>query len=269
MSDLQVRTAVRSRLRYDHAGFEPGLFQSTTPSTQCQKRYAKGGICGKVLDAAGKHAVHCNVGGGVEESHDEIVTWLAGKLTWWTGRKCLTEQFVPAWDEWVPVKDEAGTVLTGPEGRPQMRLERARLDVQFFDVKGKLTFVDVHVVSAQSVNPERVRAFAAKPGSAAEAGERDKRRRYKPEHNPRAALVPFVVEALGRPGPQAMQLLRAMAPHDPTVRGLELTRAWAELSTLIQVRRANLLLASEYTHDVAVQPRGGGVQPRGGEATVG
>ena len=85
----------------------------------------------------------------------------------------------------------------------------------------------------------------------------------------RAALVPFVVEALGRPGPQAMQLLRAMAPQDPTVRGLELTRAWAELSTLIQVRRANLLLASEYTHDVAVQPRGGGVQPRGGEATAG
>ena len=115
----------------------------------------------------------------------------------------------------------------------------------------------MHVVSAQSVNPERVRAFAAKPGSAAEAGERDKRRRYKPEHNPRAALVPFVVEALGRPGPQAMQLLRAMAPQDPTVRGLELTRAWAELSTLIQVRRANLLLASEYTHDVAVRPRGG------------
>ena len=115
----------------------------------------------------------------------------------------------------------------------------------------------VHVVPAQSVNPERVRAFAAKPGSAAEAGERDKRRRYKPERNPRAALVPFVVEALGRPGPQAMQLLRAMAPQDPTVRGLELTCAWAELSTLIQVRRANLLLASEYTHDVAVQPRGG------------
>ena len=50
---------------------------------------------------------------------------------------------------------------------------------------------------------------------------------------------------------------------------LELTRAWAELSTLIQVRRANLLLASEYTHDVAVQPRGGGVQPRGGAATAG
>ena len=194
------------------------------------------------------------MGGGVEESHDEIVKWLAGKLEQWTGRKPLTEQFVPEWDEWVPVKDDAGTVVIGPDGRPAMRLERARLDVRFFDVKGKLTFADVHIVSAQSVNPERIRAFAAKPGTAAEAGERDKRRRYKPERNPRAALVPFVIEALGRAGPQAMQLLRAMAPQDPTVRGLELTRAWAELSTLIQVRRANLLLASEYSQAIAVQP---------------
>ena len=103
----------------------------------------------------------------------------------------------------------------------------------------------------------RLRAFAAKPGTAAEAGERDKRRRYKPERNPRAGLVPFVVEALGRPGACAVQLLRAMAPQDPVVRGTELRRAWAELSTLIQLRRARLLIAAEYTHDVAVQPRGG------------
>ena len=40
MSDLELRTAIRDRLRYDHAAFEPGLFQSTAPSTQCQKRYA-------------------------------------------------------------------------------------------------------------------------------------------------------------------------------------------------------------------------------------
>ena len=48
-----------------------------------------------------------------------------------------------------------------------------------------------------------------------------------------------------------MQLLRAMAPQDPTVRGLELTRAWAELSTLIQIRRANLLITAEYATDRA------------------
>ena len=45
-----------------------------------------------------------------------------------------------------------------------------------------------------------------------------------------------------------MQLLRAMAPQDPATRGTELTRAWAELSTLLQIRRANLLIAAEYTH---------------------
>ena len=64
-------------------------------------------------------------------------------------------------------------------------------------------------------------------------------------------MVPFVVEALGRPGASAMQLLRAMAPQDPATRGTELRRAWAELSTLIQLRRVNLLIAAEYTHDAA------------------
>ena len=65
-------------------------------------------------------------------------------------------------------------------------------------------------------------------------------------------MVPFVVEARGRPGACAVQLLRAMAPQDPATRGTELRRAWAELSTLVQIRRANLQIAAEYTHDAAV-----------------
>ena len=63
--------------------------------------------------------------------------------------------------------------------------------------------------------------------------------------------MPFVVEALGRPGASAVQLLRAMAPQDPATRGTELRRAYAELSTLIHIRRANLLIAAEYTHAAA------------------
>ena len=42
-----------------------------------------------------------------------------------------------------------------------------------------------------------------------------------------------------------------MAPEDPATRGTELRRAWAELSTLVQIRRANLQIAAEYTHVAA------------------
>ena len=40
-----------------------------------------------------------------------------------------------------------------------------------------------------------------------------------------------------------------MAPQAAAMRGTELRRAWAELSTLVQIRRANLLLAAEYHQD--------------------
>ena len=48
------------------------------------------------------------------------------------------------------------------------------------------------MVSTQSVNALRQQLFASKPGAAAELGEKAKRRRYKAEKNPRAAMVPFV-----------------------------------------------------------------------------
>ena len=64
--------------------------------------------------------------------------------------------------------------------------------------------------------------------------------------NPHAGLVPFVIESLGRPGTCAMHLLRAMAPKDATSRSSELRRAWCELSTLIQIRQADLLINAEY-----------------------
>ena len=270
LSDLQLRTAIRDRLRYDHPAFEPGMFQATIPSTHCHKRYAPsrerpGGVCGKVLDATGTHAVHCNVGGGVDDGHNAIRDWLAKLLERWSGRPTLTEQWVPAWDEAVPVKNEDGTPVLEADGRPVMEFERARLDVQFYDRTGQLQYVDVMVASVQSVNAARVRRFAAKPGVAADLGEQEKRRRYRAARNPHAAMVPFVVEALGRPGPSAVQLLRAMAPQDPTTRGTELRRAYAELSTLVQIRRANLLIAAEYTHDAPGGSSVGGRRPQSDE----
>ena len=142
--------------------------------------------------------------------------------------------------------DGHGHVEMDQQGHPKRRLVRAQLDVQFYDNKGRLTYADVMVVSAQSVDLERLRAFAAKPGQAAEDGEKVKRTRYNPAANPHAGLVPFVIESLGRPGTCAMHLLRAMAPKDATSRSSELRRAWCELSTLIQIRQADLLINAEY-----------------------
>ena len=68
--------------------------------------------------------------------------------------------------------------------------------------------------------------------------------------------MPFVVESLGRPGERAVQLLRSMAPQAAAMRGTELRRAWAELSTLVQIRRANLLRAAEYHQDATAPTPG-------------
>ena len=43
-----------------------------------------------------------------------------------------------------------------------------------------------------------------------------------------------------------MNLLRAMAPKDAASRSSELRQAWSELSTLVQIRQADLLLNAEY-----------------------
>ena len=95
--------------------------------------------------------------------------------------------------------------------------------------------------TAMSIDADRLAALAATPGHAAADAETGKRTRYRPEDNPRAALVPFAVEAHGRPGQAAVHLLRAMAPAGDR-RGAELQRAWRELSVLVQRRRADLLL---------------------------
>ena len=162
------------------------------------------------------------------------------------GNTTLTEQLVPQWNRVSDVVDAAGNVELDAHGQPKSRVVEAQLDVQFYDTKGRLTYADVHIVSAQSITQERLRTYATKPGQAAEDGEKVKRQRYPPAKNPHAGLVPFVIEALGRPGSSAMHLLRAMAPQDSTRRSSELRRAWCELSTLIQIRQADLLINAEY-----------------------
>ena len=123
-------------------------------------------------------------------------------------------------------------------------VERARLDVAFVDEAGTRSFVDVAITSASSDSARLVNQRAVEDGRAAASRVNDKRSRYKAADYPGAALIPFVVEALGRPSEEAETLLQSLAPRDAT-RSVVLGSAYQTLSVLVQTRLAELLLAAE------------------------
>jgi hypothetical protein len=182
--------------------------------------------CQGVLDLRGLHGLVCNVGGGVECRHDRIRDWLADTIGELTGQATTIEQFVPKWDRVVQVN---GT----------NNIERARLDVVFTNLHGQRTYLDVVVPTAGTTNPETARSRAAKDGAAAARAADGKRVRY-----PGPDLVPFAVEALGRPGKDAVSFLRSLAPADPELRSAALGSAWQALSVVLQMENAELLLAA-------------------------
>ena len=83
------------------------------------------------------------------------------------------------------------------------------------------------------------RTRAARNGVAAAEAEDSKRLRY-----PGPNLVPFVVELLGRPGEDAISVLRSFAPSDPAERSTVLGHAWQTLSVLIQNAHAEQLMSA-------------------------
>ena len=238
MPDDHFVVATRLRLRVPHAGHlgrrPPGLAQ------QCGHRYVQTQRqCNGVLDSRGMHGLVCNVGGGVERRHNRIRDWLAGLIRSLTGQTVVTEQFVSKWDRVVRV-DGTDTI------------ERARLDVVFTNHHGQRVHLDVVVPTAGTTNPEMARARARKDGAAAARAADGKRVRY-----PGPDLVPFAVEALGRPGRDAVSFLRTLAPADPEQRSVVLGAAWQALSATLQTENAELLLS-------AAGVGGGGVRRSGG-----
>ena len=83
------------------------------------------------------------------------------------------------------------------------------------------------------------------PGKAASEREEHKRKRYPPELNPHAALIPFVVEARGRLGVEVLPFLRQHAPAEEPRRSAVLARALHDISIITQQGLAALLLAAE------------------------
>ena len=127
------------------------------------------------------------------------------------------------------------------------RLVEAQLDIGFSHPTLGLVYVDVHIVSAATdrMQADWVRDHAATDGGAGIRGVNAKRRTYPPEKHPQATLVPFVVEALGRPSAEALDFLRSLAPANLSERAIVLRKAYYELSTLLALRQAELLLSAE------------------------
>ena len=144
------------------------------------------------------------------------------------GFAASTEQRVCAWDQVDP--------RTG-------RLEEARLDVATRDAITALPiFVDATVTCAHSGYQPRQRARANKDGLAAMNAVGVKRSRYPPSGG---NLVPLAFEAGGRPAEETVSFVRSWGHGlDPSERSEVIRFAWQEISCILQVGNAELLLSA-------------------------
>ena len=226
MPDDHFAVAARLRLRVQNPGHlrrRPAVDQGEL----CGHRYVQSHApCTGVLDSRGMHSLTCNVGGGVDHRHNAVRDWLARLIRGLMGQAVLVEQYVTKWDR----------LVSSMEGD---RVERARLDVAFTNSHGQRVFIDAVIATAATTNPETARSRAARDGAAAARAEDGKRVRY-----PGPDLVPFALEALGRPGRDAAKLLRSLAPVEPELRSVALGAAWQSLSVLLQMENAEMLLSA-------------------------
>ena len=228
LDDARLRVCLRARLRASHPAHD---FAATTePPTHCHHRTEQGAFCGELLDERGLHAATCPTGPALTAGHNAIRDWLARWLTRSCGIAADTEQFEPRWDR------------RKPDGTPEGKLVRARLDVVCTDRKGVRTFVDVvctHAGGSGLLGMVELEARAQENGRAAHHAAVQKRVRYPPHTVPGVSLVPFALEGLGRLSDEARGFLRAMAPSAPI-----LGCAYQELSYLVQRRLAEAVLSA-------------------------
>ena len=118
----------------------------------------------------------------------------------------------------------------------------------FLDPCGRRVFVGVCFGSvttpATPGGDAEARARGAVDGMKARQMVAMKHRRYPPERNPGAALVPFALEAHGRWSGDALSLLSHVLPQTFPDRAAELTRVQRAISVLTQSRLGDMLLAA-------------------------
>jgi len=177
----------------------------------------------------------CALGNGLTDRHNRLRDWACSTYSTCTGLPAVTEQRVPEWDL---VDDATGDI------------QEAILDVATSHaLTGARLFFDVTVRCAYSSDPSRLGARARRNGRAAADGACAKRRRYATAGG---SLIPLAFEAGGRPADETVAFLRqcgsAWAASNATEDGFApspiTARLWQEVSTLLQLGNAELLLSA-------------------------
>ena len=222
MPDSHFRVALCDRL----------LLPVCREGDRCKHRRPDGRLCGAFLDARGKHARMCGIGGAVDARHNSLRDWGATAWTLCTGTPAKKEQHVPQWDRQNPRTGE---------------VEEAVLDIATADLRtGAPLYVDVVVKTAYSTDPARLRARARKNGVAAAEAATGKRRRY-PDGG--TGLIPLAFEDGGRPCEEAVSFIRMLGAcctetEDGSTDCGGTARLWQECSTLLQLGNAELILSA-------------------------
>ena len=210
-TDAQFIIALRTRLHMD-------LPQC---SGRCQHQRPDGSICGAELDAKGKHARSCAVGGWLVRRHDNGCAALAA---WCEDMGCTVHREVVL----------PNSTSDRPEARMDLVIHAPHLS--------EPVHVDVTIVSALA--QEAMLAGAARrDGAAAGVAARRKRAKY-----PHCNVLPFVVEDHGRFGEEALALVRSLAPVDNTKRSPAIRRLYQTLGSVLQRYAADSMVSATTVH---------------------
>ena len=77
---------------------------------RCQHRRPNGSVCNALLDARGRHAKKCAIGGGWVRRHNGLRDFAAESWAACSGAPTVKEQRVPAWDR--EREDDQGRTVT-------------------------------------------------------------------------------------------------------------------------------------------------------------
>jgi hypothetical protein len=209
---------------------------------RCQHRRPNGVVCNALLDARGRHAKTCAIGGGWVRRHNGIRDFTASSWAACAGVQASKEQRVPEWDR--EVIDDQGRAVT----------QEAVLDVITSDPQsGAPLHVDVTVTAACPSNPAALRRRARRDGAGAADAAADKRSRYNLAG---PSLVPLAFEDGGRPAEETISFIRrcgaAAERNGTSLPGDDegddgqpiVAQLWQQFSTVLQWGNAELILSA-------------------------
>ena len=145
---------------------------------------------------------------GVDQRHSALARCLADLVTTHTGATVYIEQTIPGLPR---------------EPHPGAQPERARMNI-VFNLHGLTYCTDTAVVTPFSSNAGLISADSAR------MAKREEKKKF--DRYPRINLVPFVLEATGRPGYHAQKFIKYFfsdTDHPPTA----IRDAWAAIQTTL------------------------------------